>query len=80
MTGLEAQLSEMGEPLVIVALGNPDDLRSLKVQPSAYLAGYGYREANLEDVAAVLLGQVEPTGHLPVPVGTWPVGFGMSVF
>ena len=80
MGELATRLSELGRPLVVVALGNPDDLRFLNVQPSAYLAGYGYREANVEGVTAVLLGQVKPTGKLPVPVEAWPVGVGMSGF
>ena len=80
MTDLATRLTELDKPLVVVALGNPDDGRFLDVQPSAYLAAYGYREANLKGVTAVLLGRVEPTGRLPVPVGTWPVGSGMSGF
>ena len=75
-----ARLSELGKPLVVVALGNPDDLRFLDVQPSAYLASYGAREANVEGVVALLLGRLEPTGKLPVPVGVWPVGAGLAGF
>ena len=80
MGELTTQLSELNKPLVVVALGNPDDLRFLKVQPSAYLASYGTREANVEGVVAVLLGQVEPRGELPVPVGAWPLGAGLMGF
>ena len=80
VSALAVGLEQLNKPLVIVALGNPDDLRFLNLQPSAYLASYGYREANLEGIAAVLLGEVEPTGKLPVPVETFPVGYGLSSF
>ena len=80
MGELAARLSELNKPLVVVALGNPDDLHFLDVQPSAYLASYGTREVNLEGVTAVLLGRVEPRGKLPVPVGAWPLGAGLVGF
>lgn len=80
MRELAAGFEQLGKPLVIVALGNPDDLRFLDAQPAAYLASYGYREANLEGVVTVLLGQAELTGSLPVPVEMFPVRDGLAAF
>src|SRR5690606_14675270 len=78
MVHLAEALAATGKPLVIVPLGNPDDLRFLPVRPDAYLAVYGYREANLLGAAGVLTGAVSPNGRLPVPVGEHPVGAGMT--
>jgi len=75
---LATQLVATGTPLVVVALGNPDDLRFLPPR-DAYLAVYGYREANLEAASAVLLGEA-PRGRLPVPAGDHPVGAGETGF
>jgi len=80
MVQLAEALAGTGTPLVVVPLGNPDDLRFLPVRPDAYLAVYGYREANLLGAAAVLTGAVAPRGVLPVPVGEYPVGSGDSGF
>jgi beta-N-acetylhexosaminidase len=81
--GLEAlaeSLAGTGKPLVVVALGNPDDIRFLPVRPAAYLAVYGYRESNLQGASAVLTGEALPQGKLPVPVGEFPAGWGMDGF
>lgn len=77
---LAAELGATGKPLVVVALGNPDDVRLLPVRPDAYVAAYGYREANLQGAAGVLTGLVAPSGRLPVPAGEFPVGAGMGGF
>lgn len=78
MARLAQRLAEAGKPLVVVALGNPDDLRLLPVRPAAYIAAYGYREANLVGAAAVLTGTSPLSGRLPVPAGEHPVGVGMG--
>jgi beta-N-acetylhexosaminidase len=75
---LEERLAGTGKPLVVVALGNPDDLRFLPVRPDAYLAAYGYREANLRGVSAVLTGASSLRGKLPVPAGRYPLGAGLE--
>ncbi|HEX7022395.1 MAG TPA: glycoside hydrolase family 3 N-terminal domain-containing protein, partial [Trueperaceae bacterium] len=77
---LAARLAASGKPLVVVALGNPDDLRFLGVHADAYLAAYGYREANLQGAAALLTGRTEPHGKLPVPAGDYPAGTGMEAY
>ena len=80
MALLEERLVATGKPVVVVALGNPDDLRFLNDRPAAYLAVYGYREANLEGAAAILTGASQPEGSLPVPAGDFPAGAGMTGF
>ena len=80
---LEAALSATGTPLVVVTLGNPDDVRFFSARPDAYAAVYGYRDANLRAARDLLLGRRQPGGRLPVPVTTglgetFPVGAGMK--
>lgn len=77
---LEAHLAGTGKPLVVVALGNPDDLRFLPERPDAYLAVYGFRAANVLAAAGVLLGARKPRGKLPVPAGAYGIGSGMEGF
>lgn len=72
------RLAALDAPLVIVSLGNPDILRHISVDPAAYLAVYGYRAAELEAAAALLLGRVLPRGKLPVAVQAFPVGYGLN--
>ncbi|MDQ3458974.1 MAG: glycoside hydrolase family 3 C-terminal domain-containing protein, partial [Deinococcota bacterium] len=87
MGGYPAELQELAQglvatskPIVLVSLGNPDDLRFLPFRPQAYLAVYGYRESNLEGASAVLTGEARPQGKLPVPVGDYPIGSGLEDF
>ena len=82
LAALEAALAATNKPLVVVALGNPDDARFFSARPDAYAAVYGYRDANLRAARDLLLGRRRPGGRLPVPVGTgsemFPVGAGMK--
>ena len=82
---LESQLASLNAPLVIVALGNPDDLRFLSPlntqhSAAAYLAVYGFHEANLEGAWRVLSGENPPRGVLPVAAGPYELGAGMTGF
>jgi len=56
-----------GRPLVVVAVGNPYDLASLR-GVRTYLATYGDRPASLAAFVRVLFGEVEAAGKLPVPI------------
>ena len=80
--GLNALVNRLGAarvPLTLVALGNPDSLRFLDAQDDAYLAVYGYREANLEGAARVITGQAEAQGQLPVHASeAFPIGAGLG--
>lgn len=88
MARLAERLVATGKPLVVVAIGNPDDNRFLPVRPDAYLAVYGYREANLQGAVALLAGDADlgavpggvPGGVLPVPAGEFPVGAGQAEY
>lgn len=85
LAALEAALAATDTPLVVVALGNPDDLRFFSARPDAYAAVYGYRDANLRAARDLLLGRRRPGGRLPVPVATalgdtFPVGAGMTTY
>ena len=70
---LQADLAALPTPLVVVALGRPDDADFFTARPDAYAAVYGFRDANLEAARDLLLGLRTPTGRLPVPVGEVPV-------
>lgn len=83
LVALQADLAATAKPLVVVALGNPDDARFFSVRPDAYAAVYGYRDANLRAARDLILGRRRPGGQLPVPVATgsgetFPVGAGMK--
>jgi beta-N-acetylhexosaminidase len=80
LTRLEAELMATGKPVVVVALGYPDDILFFSQRPHAYLASYGFWEADVRAISNILLGQALPTGKLPVPVGDIPVGIGMNGF
>lgn len=81
LSELESQLVASNVPVIVVALGNPDDLRFFPRLPAAYLAVYGFREANLVGAAKVLTGITEPQGKLPVPVSnSYPQQSGMLGF
>ena len=54
LVGLESALVATGKPVVIVALGNPDDLRFFD-PPNAYLAIYSFWDANLQAASKVLM-------------------------
>ncbi len=77
---LQEALVATGKPVVVVALGNPDDLRFFRHTPNAYLAVYSFWEANLQAASSVLIGQTSPQGKLPMPVGTLSMGSGMNGF
>ncbi len=78
LAGLEADLGNLSAPLVVVTLGRPTDLRHFSIRPDAYVALYGYRDANLRAGAALLTGLRLPTGRLPLRVGPYARGEGMK--
>ena len=80
LNDLHSELVATGVPVVSVALGNPDDLRFLDAESAAYLAVYGFREANLIAAAQLLTGQQRPLGRLSVPAGDYEVGSGLADF
>jgi beta-N-acetylhexosaminidase len=76
-------VADTGLPTVAVSLGLPYDLANLDAA-DARLATYaqnvnrvGSPEVYLA-AAAVMLGDRVPTGRLPVPVGDFPIGYGLG--
>jgi beta-N-acetylhexosaminidase len=72
-------------PVVVVSVREPYDLAHLP-DVSTYVATYGYQPVSMKALARVLVGDVNPSGRLPVAIpeaGTasgvlYPVGHGLS--
>jgi len=69
-------LKKLGKPVFVVALGNPDDIVYLDPEPEGYLVTYGFRAVQLRAALEALAGEYVPAGKLPVPVGSYPIGYG----
>ncbi|HEX8540047.1 MAG TPA: glycoside hydrolase family 3 C-terminal domain-containing protein, partial [Cystobacter sp.] len=78
-------LQGTNKPVVVVSVREPYDIAHLP-DVSTYVATYGYRPVSMKALARVLLGEVNPSGRLPVAIpdsGTasgvlFPVGHGLS--
>ena len=70
-------LREIGRPIYVVALGNPDDLDWYSPNPEGYLCTYGYRAPQLQAALEALNGALVPSAKLPIPAGPYPAGFGL---
>ncbi|ATB39080.1 beta-hexosaminidase [Cystobacter fuscus] len=78
-------LQGANKPVVVVSVREPYDIAHLP-EVSTYVATYGYQPVSMKALARVLLGEVNPSGRLPVAipeVGTasgvlYPVGHGLS--
>jgi beta-N-acetylhexosaminidase len=74
-----------GKPVVLVATRNPYDIAALIDAPT-YVASYSWTKPSMQALARVLLGEVNPSGKLPVripkasdPAATlYPFGFGIG--
>lgn len=77
---LVRRLSAAGNPVIWIAMRNPYDLMAFP-QAQTYLASYGANPPALEALAAVLWGQAEPQGKLPVELpGLYLPGAGLGRF
>jgi beta-N-acetylhexosaminidase len=82
---LVAALQATGKPVVVVAMRDAYDIAYFPTVP-AYLATYGYTAASVQATVKVLLGTVNPRGHLPVSIPSaenqqtilYPLGHGLS--
>lgn len=82
---LVAQLRATGKPVVVLAVRNPYDIASLGDAPT-YVATYSYLPIAIEAAVRVLVGEVSPTGTLPVDIPTaddpdvilYPFGHGLT--
>ena len=77
---LEQALINTNKPLVVLALGNPDDIRYYKAKPNAYLALYGFDDSNLKAAREILSGNALPQGKLPMGFEGFNFGFGLEDF
>jgi len=74
-----------GKPVVLVATRNPYDIAAL-TDIQTYIASYSWTKPSMQALARVLLGEVNPSGKLPVripaasdPAQTlYPFGFGIG--
>jgi beta-N-acetylhexosaminidase len=64
---LVAGLEASGKPVVVIAMGDPYDL-GLFPAAAAAVATYSETSASVAAAAAVLAGQRDPAGRLPVPI------------
>jgi beta-N-acetylhexosaminidase len=64
-TRLVRALLATGKPVVVAAMRNPYDVASFPEAPTV-LDTYGYTSLQVESLARVLFGEVNPTGRLPV--------------
>jgi len=82
---LVAALLATGKPVVVVAVRDPYDIAYLP-NVKTYLATYSYSPVAIESAARVIVGEVVPTGKLPVDIpvsgdpttALFPFGFGMT--
>lgn len=72
-----------GKPVVVAAMRNPYDVAYLPTAQT-YLATYGYTAGQVESLARVLYGEVNPGGKLPVTIpkadgsgALYPFGHGL---
>lgn len=67
-----------GKPVVVIGLRDPFDLTAFP-ESRCFLAAYGDGELEMEAALAVLFGEAQPTGRLPVALpGLYPRGHGLS--
>lgn len=82
---LVAALQATGIPIVVVAVRDPYDIAYLP-GVSTYLATYSYSPVAIESAVRVIVGEVAPTGKLPVDIPVagdpaavlFPFGFGIT--
>jgi beta-N-acetylhexosaminidase len=61
------QLIALREDTIVVALGNPYDIKWLPAIKN-YLVSYGFRDIQIEAIFRILTGEVHPRGTLPVQI------------
>lgn len=64
---LVEQLQDLDKPVIIAALGNPYDLMAFP-DVDAYINTYSYLDVSIPALAKVIVGDVNPSGHLPVTI------------
>ncbi|GAB4008405.1 hypothetical protein GCM10029992_64680 [Glycomyces albus] len=64
---LVRSLLSTGVPVVAAAVGTPYDIARF-TDVNAYLASYSYTAGSLESLAKAIVGELEPSGSLPVDI------------
>lgn len=71
-------IQDTGVPVIIAAIRNPYDLMVFPAV-DAYLATYGDRDVSVRGLARILVGEVQPSGKLPVTIpGLYDFGHGLT--
>lgn len=77
-TKLVMALLATDTPVIVTAMRNPYDVASFP-EATTVLDTYGYTSHQLESLARVLYGEVNPSGKLPVEIpDLFPLGHGLS--
>lgn len=77
--GSRVKSLDRSAPVIVIALGSPDDLAGARAATAA-VAAYGDDPLSLAATAGVLTGTVRPAGRLPVEVShAYPKGHGLSL-
>ncbi|MDF2881474.1 MAG: beta-N-acetylhexosaminidase [Clostridiaceae bacterium] len=67
-----------GKKVVVAAMRNPYDITAFP-EVNGYIATYGNRNISTNSLVKVLIGEVNPSGKLPVTIrGLYDYGFGLS--
>lgn len=61
------ELEATGKPVTVAAIRNPYDLMVFP-EVDAYLATYGFQDVSVEALSNVIVGDVNPSGKLPVTI------------
>ncbi|MBP1932192.1 menaquinone-dependent protoporphyrinogen IX oxidase [Ammoniphilus resinae] len=70
-------LLQSGKPVIVVAVRNPYDIAAFP-EVDAYLATYSTHPKSLDAAVDIIVGELNPTGKLPVEIpGLYPFGLGL---
>ncbi len=71
------KIIELRKDLIVVALGNPYDIRSFPFV-NTYIVTYGFRMVQVESLFKIITGEIKPHGKLPVEIrDIFPRGYGL---
>lgn len=72
------QIQETGKPVIVAAVRNPYDLMVFP-EVDTYINTYSYLDVSVDALAKVIVGDVNPSGRLPVTLpGLYEVGHGLD--
>ncbi len=75
---LVSELKDAGKEVIVASMRNPYDIMAFP-EVDANVLTYGFRDISVEALAKVLIGEVNPTGKLPVTIPElYEYGHGLS--